>query len=414
MLKKTSGLHFRAKITPKELIFFIGSFMIWLFLSQAAVYAQSAEKGEQFYQQFNCHTCHTIGGGRLVGPDLKGVTSKRDQSWLIRWITHPDKMLAEGDPLAKQIFAEFNNIPMPPSGVNEAQTKDILAYIEAKSSGTSSPPATTTPVADDTVQPAPETAPQSSSNIQAGKAIFEQKCGACHTIGSGRKVGPDLKGVTVRRDKNWLLRWIQEPDVMLAEGDAIATQLLQDFGHFPMPNFGLSETQATDLVAYLEAEGAGIPATVQSSISVSVPGLTGRGDPKLGKILFMGQKPFANGGPACMSCHTTTEVGGLGGGTLGLDLTKVHSRYGGDIGLNSVLVSTPFPTMLPIFGKQPVLDSEAAHLTAYFALTDSMDEKGTDFGFIGIGILGVILFYILVHLIWKKRLTGVRIPMVGR
>jgi cytochrome c2 len=31
-----------------------------------------------------------------------------------------------------------------------------------------------------------------------GKAIFEEKCASCHTIGGGATVGPDLEGVADR------------------------------------------------------------------------------------------------------------------------------------------------------------------------------------------------------------------------
>ncbi|MBI4607901.1 MAG: cytochrome c [Candidatus Rokubacteria bacterium] len=36
-----------------------------------------------------------------------------------------------------------------------------------------------------------------------GQAIFQEKCVSCHTIGGGRLVGPDLQGVTARRDREW-------------------------------------------------------------------------------------------------------------------------------------------------------------------------------------------------------------------
>ena len=48
-------------------------------------YVGSAEKGEEIFQG-NCAGCHTIGKGTLVGPDLSGVTLRREENWLIRQI----------------------------------------------------------------------------------------------------------------------------------------------------------------------------------------------------------------------------------------------------------------------------------------------------------------------------------------
>lgn len=85
-----------------------------------------------------------------------------------------------------------------------------------------------------------------------GQTLFQEKCVACHTVGGGKLVGPDLKGVTTRRDRAWLLRWVKEPDKMLATGDPTATQLLQEFNNVPMPNLGLTEKQVEALIAYLQ------------------------------------------------------------------------------------------------------------------------------------------------------------------
>jgi len=293
-----------------------------------------------------------------------------------------------------------------------------------------------------------------SHSVQAseGEQAYQQKCMACHTIGGGRLVGPDLKGVNALRDHDWLVRWIVEPDKMLAEGDALAKQLLQEYNNIPMPNFGVSEAEAKNILAYIEAKSGGEvsePTTSPQPVSTSSPEsgdelitepttspapagpvedapwkkpvLTSSDDTPniaIGKALYLGQKSFANDGPACITCHRNTDIGGLGGGTLGPDLTKVHLRYGGDVGLTSVLLSTPFPTMRGVFSKKPLLDSEVAHLNAYFAETVNLEEEPVNVVFlvigIGMGIVGFIILYIFIHLIWRNRLTGVRVPLVGR
>lgn len=270
-----------------------------------------------------------------------------------------------------------------------------------------------------------------SASPEAGEKAF-QKCIACHTVGSGPLAGPDLKGVTAKRDNAWLVRWIVEPDKMLAEGDAIALGLLQDFNNIPMPPMGVTEAEAKDILAYIAAKSGDTvvaekpvtnvtPATPATPV-ISIPPVAlpapMQGDAEIGKNLFLGRQALANGATACIACHQNTEVGSMGGGTLGPDLTKVHSRYGGDVGLKSVLLSTPFPTMRGIFSGQPISETEVAHFVAYFTKTNEWTEQQVNEKFlvkgIGIGLLGLILVYILISLIWRKRLKGVRIPMVGR
>ncbi len=107
-------------------------------LTQASPPSQPAEDGQVLFQE-RCATCHTIGGGTLVGPDLQGVTARRERDWLARWIKEPDKMLAEGDPIATQLLREFNNVPMPNLGLSDAQVEALVAYLESLEAGTAAP-----------------------------------------------------------------------------------------------------------------------------------------------------------------------------------------------------------------------------------------------------------------------------------
>ena len=90
------------------------------------------------------------------------------------------------------------------------------------------------------------------TDAEAGNKIFQEKCTACHTIGKGPLVGPDLKGVTARRPREWLEQWIAAPDAMLAKKDPVATELLRQCRDVPMPNQGLSTSDVTAVLAYLE------------------------------------------------------------------------------------------------------------------------------------------------------------------
>jgi nitrite reductase (NO-forming) len=96
----------------------------------------------------------------------------------------------------------------------------------------------------------PATAAPTDPFAQRGKLDFESKCLACHTIAGGDKLGPDLYGVTKRRDDAWLTRWLKNPEQMLGQ-DAIAKQMLDKY-KVPMPNQNLSDDEVKQYVAYFK------------------------------------------------------------------------------------------------------------------------------------------------------------------
>ncbi len=89
--------------------------------------------------------------------------------------------------------------------------------------------------------------------FERGENLFRSRCAACHTLGAGDGLGPDLLGVAARRDPDWLLRWIKAPDRMLAAGDPIALALFERFAQLPMPNLGLNTVDAKAVLDYIAA-----------------------------------------------------------------------------------------------------------------------------------------------------------------
>jgi mono/diheme cytochrome c family protein len=257
-------------------------------------------------------------------------------------------------------------------------------------------PAVTVSSSGDT-DPSNEPAGQASAQDQAadkGEAVFKLKCAACHTVGGGKLTGPDLKGVTKQRDLAWLADWIKAPDQMLAAGDPIATGLLAEFNNIPMPNMGLSDSDVADLLAYFQsvddtappapAQAAGptesVPAQSDQPASQPLSGtdlvLATTGDPNYGEKLFTGATPLANGGTACIACHSVSGAGAIGGGTLGPDHTHVYARYGRE-GLAAALGSLPFPSMQGIYANRPLSTSEQAALLAFYEVADRQGEPRT-------------------------------------
>lgn len=91
-------------------------------------------------------------------------------------------------------------------------------------------------------------------HLDPGQYLFTKKCGACHTVGQGDKIGPDLVGVTDTRNRDWLMRKIQNPEQLLAEKDPITMALSEKYGHVRMPNLRVADDDANYLIGYLVSQ----------------------------------------------------------------------------------------------------------------------------------------------------------------
>ena len=99
--------------------------------ASGGVNQELAAKGKELFGTRGCTACHTVGGGKLVGPDLKGVTERRSKDWIIHMIVNPDSMI-NNDPTAKQLFQEYN-VPMPNQGVTPEEAEAIYEYLKSAS-----------------------------------------------------------------------------------------------------------------------------------------------------------------------------------------------------------------------------------------------------------------------------------------
>lgn len=122
-----NGFVFKNPLKLRGFISF--SFLLLFFITTSPVVSQTAEAEKNFAI---CKVCHNIDGPKLVGPTLKGVTERREEAWLIKFIQNSQALVDAGDPIAVQVWEENNKVPMPPNPqLNEEQIKDILLYIES-------------------------------------------------------------------------------------------------------------------------------------------------------------------------------------------------------------------------------------------------------------------------------------------
>lgn len=264
------------------------------------------------------------------------------------------------------------------------------------------------------VIPGPTASPDAPSATASPSAIlFGKKCAGCHTIGEGDRTGPDLLGVTKRRERAWIESFIPNPGAKIDSGDATANELLQKFKGVRMPEQTFTPDELRGIVDYLDDCGK----KGGCKIALGQVRHANQATPfevEVGRQVFAGLRPLANGGPACISCHNVRGAGILGGGTLAKDLTFVYARLG-DAGMTSALETTPFPLMKDAFGKRPLDASEAFALKAYFATVAKDGTPPTpDHNFLYLGVIGLFASLGTIGAVWSGRLRGVRQTIVKR
>lgn len=257
----------------------------------------------------------------------------------------------------------------------------------------------------------------STAQAQETAAYFKQNCASCHTIGGGRLTGPDLKGVTERKDREWLQSYIVNPQAKIDSGDAYALQLLDEARGVVMPTIaGMDAAQAGYLLELIEAESA-LEESQFKGIQISNEPFTQK-DIDAGLALFTGRRALKNGGAACFSCHFVPGVGFLGGGRLDpvkADLTKVYERLQGRTILSTWLMSPATPTMSSVFRSAALEQDEIHALVALFedsARHGETSPAAAQLSFSLLGIVGAALVLVLFDVVWKGRFVAVRRPLV--
>lgn len=98
---------------------------------EGPVDAELAARGEELFRTRGCVACHKVGGGRLVGPDLQGVTERRSFEWTYHMVMNPDSML-KNDSIAGELLGEYFT-PMSDQNVQPEQFMAIYEYLRSAS-----------------------------------------------------------------------------------------------------------------------------------------------------------------------------------------------------------------------------------------------------------------------------------------
>ena len=102
--------------------------VLWSFCAGFSLTGQDIAAAAKLFSE-KCGICHTIGQGKLIGPDLSGVQERRSEEWLLRFIRSSQAMINSGDPDAVALFAEFNKVVMPDPMISDGEIKSILQHI---------------------------------------------------------------------------------------------------------------------------------------------------------------------------------------------------------------------------------------------------------------------------------------------
>ncbi|GIW27161.1 MAG: hypothetical protein KatS3mg070_0524 [Meiothermus sp.] len=237
-----------------------------------------------------------------------------------------------------------------------------------------------------------------------GQQLYSQNCAGCHGANAQGIPGafPPLAGNPRMQDEAYVIKVIREG---ISGPLEVGGQTYN--GVMPaMPQ--VSEADAKAIAGYLKGLGgaAAEPAPAPTASAPAAPT-----DPALadkGRALFLGQQPFKNGGAPCMACHTAGNFGPMGGGSLGKDLTDLHTRLGA-AGIQGVLSNIAFPVMRESYKGKPLTPEEITALTAFFAQTAgkpgntaTMDAARMLFA----GLLGLLVLFGVMYLYWNNRRLG--------
>lgn len=105
--------------------------LVLLFAVTTTSQAQDAANGAALFKSNACNSCHAV-GKKITGPDLKGLSERREEAWIVKWIHNPQGMVDSGDEQAVALKAEYPTMMAPYAHLSETDIKDIIAFLKAE------------------------------------------------------------------------------------------------------------------------------------------------------------------------------------------------------------------------------------------------------------------------------------------
>ena len=252
------------------------------------------------------------------------------------------------------------------------------------------------------------------------KLYVEGGCGACHGP-TGKGDGPSAE--TLQDDWGYPIPPYDFTIPGRMKGGSTVSDVYRSFvvgiGGTPMPAYGeiFTEEENWALAYYAlslsDSDDDGDDWGEDDDDWGEESSETVERDSNIGRDLVMGVKPFENGGPPCMGCHSVMGEKAIasGGGPWGPDLTIAHQKFK-EYGLSIFLETIPFPTMGPLYHPRPLTEEERGHVLAFLISMQQPDEVQVVTAkvlshytlTILIGLLGVVLLTLTGLIAGKKNM----------
>jgi cbb3-type cytochrome oxidase cytochrome c subunit len=282
--------------------------------------ANKLNAGITLIKRFGCYGCHKINdytGLRKVGPDLRKIANKVNQTWAFNWIKNPKKL--QPDSKMPRFFGLLNDITSVDSLRNDVQVRAIVEYLYFTSNT-------------EEYQEPPVV-----GNPQQGRTLVETiGCLGCHKIGelslpdmeiiNYMDFGSNLGGIGSKTSVKWLYHWLKNPK--------------KYFPETVMPRMRLTDQEAADISAYLftlknyQIDNVPMPTMSLKMLNeltldyLKRTMLSSSASEKLGllsekeKYRYLGERLIARYG--CFGCH---EISGFDGNQpIGTDLSEIGSK----------------------------------------------------------------------------------------
>ncbi len=196
--------------------------------------AAQQDDGRQHFETL-CVVCHTVGGGTLIGPDLRGVEDRRSEDWIIRFVQSSQQMVSAGDSTAVALFEEYGSILMPDAPLTDAEIRSVIAYTSQGEALAAAPAPDAT--AEQVVH---------GQDLFQGTARFSNggpTCGSCHDVANDAVIG----GGVLAAELTTVFSRLGGPGVRAILGSPPFPVMQQAYMHRP-----LTDDEVVSLVGFLQ------------------------------------------------------------------------------------------------------------------------------------------------------------------
>jgi len=243
--------------------------------------------------------------------------------------------------------------------------------------------------------------------------LFEKNCAVCHKMSAEKLIGPGLAGITQRREKTWIVRFVRSSKTMIESGDKTAVQLFNENNKIPMPeHMFLSEADVIGLIDYI----ANFKAPEKKALTVDAGKKDGftREEILRGERMFYGLIPFEKGTLNCVSCHNTIRTDTLNWNPSAYDLAQAWLEKDGT-SLYDVMATPTSQKMTTAHGNVQLNDQEVYLISAFLSETGKtglVKEKTFPVRLLIFLLFGALMALALIDLIFTHRVRYKAIPVV--